>query len=64
MLLHCKKCHHEWECIGIDDRICNWCGGGSNILESETPLEKFILSREDLIEKVKIIHILIGSLKK
>ena len=27
-LLHCKKCHHEWESVE-DEGICDWCGAGS-----------------------------------
>lgn len=54
-LLHCKKCHHEWE--GNKDSICDWCGGGSFILEEETPLERFCRvffeSQEDLKPEYK-----------
>jgi len=38
MYVHCNECHHEWECTSGDDRECEWCGGGSYILESEIPL--------------------------
>jgi len=38
-LLHCVNCHHEWE--GEKSSKCNWCGGGSYILEPKTALEKF-----------------------
>jgi len=38
MYVHCNECHHEWECTSEDDRDCDWCGGGSYILESEIPL--------------------------
>lgn len=53
MYVHCKKCHHEWECTGVDDRNCNWCGGGSNILEGETPLERVFPIIEDIISRLK-----------
>lgn len=30
-LLHCMKCHHEWEsCESFEE--CDWCGAGSYIL--------------------------------
>ena len=38
-LLHCNKCHHEWE--GDKSSKCDWCGGGSHILEPKTSFEKF-----------------------
>ena len=39
-LLHCKKCHHEWE--GQKDSKCDWCGAGSIILQYESDFEKFV----------------------
>lgn len=39
-LLHCKKCHHEWE--GEENSKCDWCGSDSFILVKTTPLEIFI----------------------
>ena len=53
-LLHCENCHHEWETIE-EEEICDWCGGGSYILESETPLSKMIKNIDELIEKLKEI---------
>jgi len=38
MYVHCNECHHEWECTNEYDRKCEWCGGGSYILESDIPL--------------------------
>ena len=51
-LLHCKKCHHEWETIKEKEK-CDWCGGVSYILEKETQLSKFI--KEFDIEKFKAL---------
>jgi hypothetical protein len=39
-LLHCNKCHHEWEAI-VSGEKCDWCGGDSYILASSTPFERF-----------------------
>jgi len=39
-LLHCNKCHHEWE--GRITARCAWCGAGGYVLEDKTPLEKSI----------------------
>jgi len=41
-LLHCKKCHHEWE--GRENSKCDWCGGNSYILEEVTPFERSLES--------------------
>lgn len=38
-LLHCKKCHHEWEDSFVDSK-CSWCSGESYMLEKETAFEK------------------------
>lgn len=40
-LLHCKKCHHEFEASrkGVH---CDWCGGHSYVLQEHTDLEKLI----------------------
>lgn len=40
-LLHCKKCHHEFESADKDAK-CDWCGEDSYILETQTALEKAI----------------------
>jgi len=37
-LLHCDNCHHEWE--GEKGSKCDWCGGGSYVLELRTALER------------------------
>ena len=39
-LLHCEKCHHEWE--GEKDSKCDWCGEDSYILKEKTALEEMI----------------------
>ena len=54
MYVHCNDCHHEWECTNEDDRKCEWCGGGSYILESESPLEKFNVN--DVIVNLKKLN--------
>jgi len=53
--VHCDNCHHEWECAGSSksDRECDWCGGGSYILESDTPLAKMMLNVEDIINNLQ-----------
>jgi hypothetical protein len=45
-LLHCKKCHHEWE--GESHSICDWCGAESFMLEEETPFEKLFKDKRKL----------------
>ena len=30
-LLHCQKCHHEWE-SSKKEGTCDWCGAGSYLL--------------------------------
>ncbi len=54
MYVHCNDCHHEWECANEDGRECDWCGGGSYILEDETPLEKFNVN--DVIVNLKKLN--------
>ena len=39
-LLHCTRCHHEWE--GSKKSLCDWCGGDSRILQEESDFEKFV----------------------
>ena len=40
LLLHCKKCHHEWE--GDADDRCDWCGAGNIVLQEQTDFEHFL----------------------
>lgn len=40
-LLHCTKCHHEWE-GSVENNVCDWCGAAGYILQAKTALEKFI----------------------
>ena len=35
-LLHCKKCHHEWE--GRANSKCDWCAAEGRILKLATEL--------------------------
>jgi hypothetical protein len=41
-LLHCSKCHHEYETHADVAERCDWCRGYGYILEKQTPLEKWI----------------------
>jgi tRNA G26 N,N-dimethylase Trm1 len=51
-LVHCNKCHHEWECAtnSESDRKCDWCGGDSYILTDDTPLSNMM--KTNIIEKL------------
>ncbi len=40
-LLHCSKCHHEWESVKESD-TCSWCKSPSILIEKVTPFEKFV----------------------
>ncbi len=44
-LIHCKKCHHEWE-TGRGEEYsqtkCDWCGAEGYILVKKTSFEKFM----------------------
>jgi hypothetical protein len=51
-LLHCKKCHHEWE--GKNDSTCDWCGAEGYILEEQTDLEKLLHDKQRLREFMKL----------
>jgi len=33
MILHCSKCHHEWE--GEEGENCDWCGADSYPLDED-----------------------------
>lgn len=30
-ILHCQKCHHEWQAVEEDEK-CDWCGSDSYTL--------------------------------
>lgn len=47
-LLHCVKCHHEWETAEIKglDAICDWCGSHAYVLDKTTPLERLMKAIE------------------
>lgn len=55
-LLHCVKCHHEWETAVVEGLapICDWCGAHGYVLDEETPLENMCAE----IEKVEIVLLL------
>jgi len=38
-LFHCTSCHHEWERIGVDYALCDWCQNEGYIIATKTPLE-------------------------
>ena len=51
-LLHCKKCHHEWE--GWKWTDCDWCGGSGEVIAEETQFERFckeFIGRRELLRK-------------
>ena len=52
MYVHCKKCDHEWECTGMSNTNCEWCGGESYILSGEPPLE-IVNHIDDLISRLR-----------
>ncbi len=51
----CNDCVKVLKCLTLQDRTCDWCGGGSYILESETPLSKMLNTLDiiELLEKLK-----------
>ena len=49
-LMHCTKCHHEWECSDKES-CCDWCGSPGRVLEDKTPRE--IVNWDELMEKFK-----------
>lgn len=42
-ILHCLKCHHEWE--GRAHSVCDWCGAGARILREQSELEAMLGKR-------------------
>lgn len=40
VLLHCTRCHHEWE--GTEGGRCDWCDSDSRVIERTTPLGRMI----------------------
>jgi hypothetical protein len=61
-LLHCVKCHHEWEAAEIKglEPVCDWCGAHAYVLEKDTPLERMLSE----IEKIGIERFLNANDKK
>jgi hypothetical protein len=55
-LLHCSKCHHEWESASFNES-CDWCGAVSYVLTEKNPLEKML----DRIKEIGIAKFLKGS---
>ena len=52
-LMHCRKCHHEWE--GQKLSKCDWCGAESVVLKAQTELEAMTQSDwwKDFIANLK-----------
>ncbi len=40
-LVHCQKCHHEWEAASKDE-LCDWCGKPGTVIAEKTFLEKML----------------------
>ena len=40
-ILHCTKCHHEWETFDNDKEKCDWCGAESYVLTTKKPYDLF-----------------------
>lgn len=51
-LMHCTKCHHEWESLSKDSH-CDWCGAESYKLKEKTELEKLSENSMDIIKESK-----------
>lgn len=51
-LLHCTKCHHEWE--GSKVSTCEWCADGTpgRIIAEDTPSER--LFGQNIKDAIKI----------
>lgn len=43
-LWKCSKCHHEWG-GNVETSYCSWCKASGEVLEAETPLEKYLKRR-------------------
>jgi hypothetical protein len=50
-VIHCKKCHHEWE--GKFHSKCDWCGAESYVLEEQSDLENLLYDKDKLRELVE-----------
>lgn len=51
--LHCRDCHHEWDSLKDED-ICDWCGGGSIVLQIIQPINfSALLSRLIELDKME-----------
>ena len=56
-LLHCTKCHHEWEKSNLEKHfVCDWCHSPGKIIEKETPFERFM--------KIQDIHEMLYKIQK
>jgi len=51
-LMHCSKCHHEWESADKES-CCDWCGSPGKVLEDKTPMEK--VNWGEMIERFKTL---------
>ena len=52
-LLHCNKCHHEWE--GNPISKCDWCNNDGYILEEKTVIEEAFFG-EHIREVIKMFR--------
>lgn len=33
MIIHCSKCHHEWQVVALRDQPkCDWCGARGKVV--------------------------------
>ncbi len=64
-LLHCSKCHHEWEACfteeGPNQTFCDWCSAEGYIIQDKTPLEEMCaeireIGFEKFMERFKIFE--------
>ena len=35
MIYKCTKCHHEWQTVNHDQKVCDWCGGSGKYLADD-----------------------------
>ena len=64
---HCRKCHHEFECIPFEgeELKCDWCGADRpTVLEEKTPLEKMADNWETVLEIIEDASIRERSTRK
>lgn len=71
----CCCCHHEFDYIPYEtedkrNKLCDWCGAPTYILEEKTPLEKFAIDVEEAggweeyMKKMGIIYDKDGNIRQ